>query len=112
MAFNANYLSCHTQIGGPVGFKHWIYDTVDITTDVDTAGYFTGAKEKGMEKGDLVTVRIWTTAVPAATSEKQTAAATANILTAIGTHVVLGLNATTGAADLTAVTAWTVTNGD
>ena len=112
MAYNSAYLSCHTQIGGPIGFKHWIYDTVDVTTDIDGAGYFTGAKEKGMEKGDLVTVRIWTTAVPAATSEKQTAAATANILTAVGTHVVLGINATTGAADLTNVTAWTVTNSD
>lgn len=112
MAFNANYLTCDTQVGGPVGMKRWVYDTVDVTTDIDTAGYFTGAKEKGMEKGDLVTVRIWTTAPPAATSEKQTAAATANILTAIGTHVVLGINATTGAADLTSVTAWTVTNSD
>lgn len=111
MAFNANYLVCVTQAAGPIGFKHWVYDTVDVTTDVDGVGYFTGVGEKGMEKGDLVTVRIWTTAVPAETSEKTTAAGVANILTAMGTHVCLGIS-TAGVGDMTNVTAWTVTNSD
>lgn len=112
MAYNSNALTCFAQAAGPIGMKIWVYDTVDVTTDVDGAGYITDAKERGMEKGDLVYVRIWTTAIPAATSEKQTAAGSANILTAMGTHVCLGLHATTGAADLTNVTALTVTNSD
>lgn len=111
MSYNSAALTCFAQAAGPVGMKIWVYDTVDVTTDVDGAGYISDAKERGMEKGDLVYVRIWTTAIPAETSEKQTAAGTANILTAMGTHVCLGIS-TAGAADLTNVTALTVTNSD
>jgi hypothetical protein len=111
MAYNSAALTLAYQVAGPIGKKHFIYDTVDVTTDVDTAGYFSNGKEVGMEKGDTIEVRIWTTAIPAATSEKQTAANVANILTAMGTMVVLGIS-TAGAADVTNVTAWTVTNSD
>jgi len=62
-----------------------------------------------MQKGDLVYVRIWTTAVPTETSEMQTAAGTANILTAMYIHIVLGIS-TAGAADLTNGLAITITN--
>lgn len=112
MAYNSANLGMVAHCGGPIGMTIWVYDSVDVTADVDTAGYISDAKERGMQKGDIVWHRIWTTAAPTETSELQTAAGTANILTAMGQHVVLGLNATTGAADLTAVTALTMTNGD
>jgi hypothetical protein len=111
MSYNSAALGMVAQCPGPLGMKIWVYDTVDVTTDVDGAGYISDALERGMQKGDLVYVRIWTTAIPTATSELQTAANVANILTAMGTHVVLGIS-TAGAADLTNVTALTVTNSD
>jgi hypothetical protein len=112
MSYNSSYLGKLVESPGPVGMTIWYYDTVDVTTDVDGAGYISDAKKRGMQKGDLVYVRIWTTAPPVDTSELQTAANAANILTAMGVHVVLGISATTGAADLTNVTALTVTNSD
>jgi len=111
MAYNSDYLVLERQVGGKVGMKYWLYDTVDTAATVDTAGYISDAGTRGMEKGDIVTVRAWTTAVPAANSEKTTAAGTANVLTRIGTHLVIGIS-TAGAADLTDVTAYTVTNTD
>lgn len=111
MSYNSAALGMAYQCPGPLGKTHWVYDTVDITTDVDGAGYFSDALERGMQKGDTIEVRIWTTAIPTTSAEMRTAAATANILTAMGTHVVLGIS-TAGAADLTNVTAWTVTNSD
>lgn len=111
MSYNSNALTCVSQAAGPVGFKLWVYDTVDITTDVDGAGYISDGKERGMEKGDIVIVRIWTTAIPAATSEKVTADGTANDLTAVGLHWCIGIS-TAGAADLTNVLALTATNSD
>jgi DNA-directed RNA polymerase subunit E'/Rpb7 len=112
MAYNADYLCLIANVGGKVGFKDWLYDTADATATVDTAGYISDAKARRMEKGDRVYVRIWTTAVPAASSEKLTAAGTANILISSGFHWVIGVDATTGAADLTNTLALTATNTD
>jgi hypothetical protein len=107
-----------SRLHGPVniglGMNMWALDTVDVTTDVDGAGFISDGGQRGMQKGDLVWVRIWTTAIPATSAEMMTAAGTANILTAMGMHVVLGIS-TTGpgyAADLTNVTALTMTNSD
>ena len=111
MSYNSANLGMVAHCPGPIGMTIWVYDSVDVTGDVDTAGYISDAKERGMQKGDIVWHRIWTTAPPTETSELQTAAGTANILTAMGQHVVLGIT-TAGAADLTAVTALTMTNGD
>ncbi len=99
------------MVGGGLSFRLWVLDTVDITTDVDGAGFISDAKERGMYKGDIVIVRIWTTAIPAATSEMLTADGTANDLTAVGLHWVIGIS-TAGAADLTNVLALTATNSD
>ena len=112
MAYASKHLRKVLDLGGNVGGSLWVYDTVDATTDVDGAGYFSDAKAKGMLKGDLVLVRIWTTAVPVATSELQAADGAGNDLVAVGWHFVIGINATTGAADLTAVLAVTATNSD
>jgi hypothetical protein len=100
-----------TQVAGPVSFRLWLLDTVDTTTDVDGAGFISDAKERGMYKGDIVIVRIWTSAIPAATSEMLTPDGTANDLTAVGLHFVIGMS-TAGAADLTNVLAITATNSD
>lgn len=97
--------------GGPVGFGVWIYDTTDATADIDTAGYISDARLKGMEKGDVVYVRIWTSAIPTTTAQKMTAAGGASVLSAFGQYVVMGIS-TAGAADLAATTALTMTNAD
>jgi hypothetical protein len=78
MAFNADYLHLANEYGGTVGCKQWVYDTIDATGVVDTADYFAGmcapaANHKGMEVGDMVLVRIWTTAIPTTTAEKKAA---------------------------------------
>jgi len=112
MAYSGASLNCFAQSAGQVGFRFWLLDTVDTTTTVDTAGYISDAKARGMLKGDIVIVRIWTTAIPAATSELQTAAASANVLVSVGFHFVIGVDATTGAADLTNTLAITATNTD
>lgn len=98
-----------TQGEGPA-FTTWAYDTVDSNSDVYAIGYISDAKAKGMLKGDVVYVRIWTTAVPTATSELQAADGAGNDLVAIYIHFVIGISATTGAADLTNGLAITATN--
>lgn len=110
MAYTSATLSKVVE-GGYLRTGIWLYDTVDATATIDTAGYISDASTKGMLKGDLVIGRIWTTAVPAATSELQTAAGTANVLTAMGFYIVGGIS-TAGAADLFNVLAITVTNTD
>lgn len=119
MAYNRDYMQCLVR-GGGIGFNIWGYDTVDSQATTYAAGYIAdasypyagsaGQQPLGMEKGDIVIIRHWTTAVPTARSEKLTAAGTANILTAVYIHLVLGINATTGAADLTDGLAITITN--
>lgn len=111
MAYDSSNLTLMSQVHGPVGMKIWVYDTTDATGTIDTAGYISNAGDIGMEKGDVVYVRIWTSAIPATTSAKLTAAATAAVLSAMGQYVVMGIS-TAGAADLAATTALTVTNSD
>ena len=112
MAYVSKHLRKVLDLGGIVGGKLWAYDTVDATGDVDGAGYISDATKKGMLKGDIVIVRIWTTAVPVATSELQAADGAGNDLVSTGFHFVIGINATTGAADLTNTLAITATNSD
>lgn len=109
MSYATSRLSGPQVIGGAM--RIWCLDTVDAVGDVDAAGFISDAKERGMYKGDLVFVRVWTTAIPADTSELLTAAATANIVADYAMMVVMGIS-TAGAADLSAETAVTITNGD
>ena len=114
MAYATANLVLINNIGGKTGQKWWLYDTVDALATIYAAGYISDAaapatSPKGMEKGDIVFVRRWTTAVPAANSEKLTAAGTANILVSQTIHNVLGIS-TAGAADLTDGLAITITN--
>ena len=78
MAYTPATLHCILQRTGPVGVSLWVYDTTDATGTVDGAAYFTNvgagaANPKGMEVGDMVLVRIWTTAVPTTTTAKNAA---------------------------------------
>lgn len=78
MAFTPATLQCILQRTGPVGVSLWVYDTTDATGVVDGAAYFTNvgagaANPKGMEVGDMVLVRIWTSAVPTTTTVKNSA---------------------------------------
>lgn len=109
MAYTPASLGMLSQSAGPLGMSVWYYDTVDTNATTYAIGYISDALERGMQKGDVVYVRIWTTAVPVASSELRTAAATANILTAQYIHLVLGIS-TAGAADLTNGLAITITN--
>jgi hypothetical protein len=75
MAFTRNTLQCILSKTGPLGINIWVYDTVDTTDTIDTVDYFAGVSAGatnplGMEVGDIVIVRIWTTSVPTTTSGK------------------------------------------
>lgn len=43
-----------TQRVGATGGAIWIYDSTDVSTTVDTAGYITDADDLGMKVGDIV----------------------------------------------------------
>ena len=78
MAFDSTYLHLAKEYGGPLGCKFWVYDTTDATGDVDATDYFAGmsapaTNHRGMEVGDMVLRRTWTTAVPATTAAKNAA---------------------------------------
>lgn len=109
MTYTPGTLGMVSQTAGPLGMKTWVYDTVDTNSTVYAINYISDALERGMQKGDIVYVRIWTTAVPTTSAEMITAAGTANILTATYIHLVLGIS-TAGAADLTNGLAITITN--
>ena len=111
MAFDSNYLHLAAEYGGPLGCKFWVYDTTDATGDVDATGYFAGMGapafgHRGMQPGDLVLVRIWSSSVPATTAAKL-AATPADA----GFHLVRSVNSTTGAVTVTAETAIAVVAG-
>lgn len=110
MAFTRNTLHCVLQRTGPVGYSQWVYDTTDATGDVDATGYFAGVgagatNPLGMEVGDMVLVRIWTTSVPTTTAAKN-AAPPADA----AWHIVRAVSAA-GAATVAAETAIVVAAG-
>ena len=92
-------------------YKQWCLDTTDVVATVDTDNYITDAKTLGMSKGDLLYVRVWTTAIPASSAELQTDAATAAVLADAAFMVCMGINAT-GGADLSNETGIAVANAD
>lgn len=111
MAYDTKHLRRVLDLGGVVGGSWFVYDTVDALATIYASGYISDALEKGMQKGDVVIVRRWTTTVPAASSELKTAAAVANILVSQTLHNVIGIATTgDGTADLTDGLAITITN--
>lgn len=75
MAFNADYLGGPIQLGGSKAQgKLFLYDTADAPATVVATGYFANmglgaspATSRGMEKGDLVTVRYFDSVTTKAT---------------------------------------------
>lgn len=72
MAYDSDYLQLVKSYTGPVGRNEWLYDTLDAVGTVDGADYFSDAALKGMEVGDLIYCRVWTTAIPATQAAKRT----------------------------------------
>jgi hypothetical protein len=110
MAFTPATLHLAAEFGGILGCKLWVYDTTDVTGDVDATGYFAGMSapaygHRGMEVGDMILVRIWTTSVPATTAAKNAA----NPADAAW-HIVRAVSAA-GAATVAAETAIVVAAG-
>lgn len=73
MAYTPDTLVLLAEASGPVGYKRWIYDTVDAVGSIDATGYFSNGEVVGMEVGDEIIARIWTTAVPVTTAAKNAA---------------------------------------
>ena len=109
MAYTPATLRLGIEIPGVIPMKVFAYDTVDALATIYAAGYISDATKKGMQKGDIVKVRRWTTSIPAARSELITAAAVANVIVTHTTHMVIGISSA-GAADLTDGLATTMTN--
>ncbi len=82
----------------------WTYATLDAHTDVDGAGYFNAAVAYGgayhlLEKGDIINVVVWATAI-----------GTGGSVSTYGPHIVL--DKASGTVDVTNVTTGTVTDSD
>jgi hypothetical protein len=108
MAFTPATLQCILQRTGPLGISLWVYDTIDVTADVDAVGYFTNvgagaANPKGMEVGDLMIVRIWDTAVPTGSTTAKNTAPPADA----GLHIVRAISSA-GAGTISTETALSV----
>ncbi|MEL6662811.1 MAG: hypothetical protein AAFR33_07390 [Pseudomonadota bacterium] len=72
MAYNSAYLQLWMSRPGPIGLNLWVYDSLDAVGDVDAADYFSDAVQKGMNVGDRIYFRRWTTSLPTKTSNKNT----------------------------------------
>jgi len=107
MPYDTRYLAIKQHIPNEVGGQEWWYDTTDAVTVVRAANYITDALARGMEKGDIIWVRVWS-ALPNTSTAKQTAVATAPTLTGIQQMLVLGV--TSAGADLSDGSAITATN--
>ena len=110
MGYATEHLRKCADLGGIVGGNIFTYDTADAVGTVDTSGYITDAVEKGMQKGDILILRVWS-AVPDSNDDVVTAAGSAPTLTSVNLMYVKGITAA-GAADLTDVLALTATNTD
>lgn len=97
--------------GGQYGGALWLYDTTDTAATVDTAAYISNAFTLGMKKGDLVIRTTWS-ALPTAESDLKTAVGTAPTISTTGFHKVMGIDPTTGSANLADALAITVTDTD
>ncbi len=61
MAYNPDGLSLVFGGLSGGGLNMWCYDSEDSQADVNTDNYITDADEKGMQEGDLILIRTWTT---------------------------------------------------
>lgn len=65
------------KIAGGVGNSPslWVYNSVDVHTDVDASGYFTNGSELGMKVGDMMLVGKTTATIGATLHYVQTVTA-------------------------------------
>lgn len=79
MAFTpATLYGPYTFSEGGLGMSYWRYETLDAVGDIDAVDYFAGMAapavgNRGMEVGDIILARIWTTAIPTTTAGKAAA---------------------------------------
>lgn len=59
MAYVASNLALVNNGLSGTRYNMWLLDTVDAIATVNTAGYISDGTRRGMNKGDLVTVRQW-----------------------------------------------------
>lgn len=86
MAFDASQL---TLLTGGNGFGLYRYDTLDALTAVDDNGYMNNSDDAvDLNVGDVIEVVVWATAVRTGT------------ISDVGRHIVMQVDATTGAVDL------------
>lgn len=98
MAFDNSQL---VLMGMGNGYKHYRYDTLDVVTDVDTAGYFNNDDDDvNFAIGDLIDVVVWSTTIRTGT------------ISTYGRHIVNAVAAATGIVDVSTTTAGIVTDLD
>jgi len=56
MAYNSDYLSAVSHMGGKAGNTLWTYTTTDATAAIEGAGYVSDATDQGMTVGDVLIV--------------------------------------------------------
>lgn len=108
MSYNGDYLVALTDRSGPIGNRTWQYDTTDILSVVAAASYFSDAAfsngttskegKKGLRKGDIILVRVWSALPTDGLADAVSPVATAPTLTYTGRLRVTGIVAATGAA--------------
>lgn len=86
MAFDSANLALVSSVNG---FGLYRYDTTDALTTVDDNGYMNNIDDTvNLAVGDIVEVIVWATAVRTGT------------ISDVGRHVVMQVNSSTGAIDL------------
>jgi hypothetical protein len=63
MAYDTTQLRCKYAGMSRQYYNEWLYDTLDAISTVRAANYFSDAQAKGMQPGDIVFVRVWTTTI-------------------------------------------------
>jgi hypothetical protein len=94
--------------------RRWLMDNNDTPATIDTAGYITDARTKGLQVGDIITYRQWTTAPVAPSSGRSNPGVDPSAygaFVALSTHIVLSI-AVNGSANLSDATVNVVTNTD
>lgn len=85
----------------------WYYDTTDDAATMNTSGYFSGGVARGMQVGDQIIARTWTSAVPAGGHP-----ATSDALTAVTSFWVVSADLDADVVDVSNGDAQTLTDSD
>lgn len=96
MVYNSDFVSLWASGLSGQRLRWHVYETTDTIATVRAAGYISDAADRGMEVGDLVFVRQWTTSEFTAPL--------------VAFQIMIIVSITNGAADLSDGTAIDVTN--